>query len=109
MVQRYILLTTHPLFWAPSSPSHPATIKIQSEIGAANAARHAAGRIFFLDDEDLLIDPLGEGGAKGPSSGCAVKFKGIKFAYPQRPDAQVCTVVVIPVLNAGRIIMPIAL
>ncbi|CAN0353047.1 unnamed protein product, partial [Ectocarpus sp. 12 AP-2014] len=63
--------------------------QIQSEIGAANAARHAAGRIFFLDDEDLLIDPLGEGGAKGPSGGCAVKFKGIKFAYPQRPDAQV--------------------
>lgn len=36
-----------------------------------------------------MIDPLGEAGATGPSNGCAVQFKGIKFAYPQRPDAQV--------------------
>lgn len=58
-------------------------------MGAATAARHAAGRIFRLADEQLLIDPLGEGGAKGASKGCAVEFSGIKFAYPQRPDAQV--------------------
>eukprot|EP00903_Cladosiphon_okamuranus_P008530 g8189.t1 len=63
--------------------------QIQTEVGAANAARHAAGRIFRLEDDELLIDPLGEGGAKGPSKGCSVQFRGIKFAYPQRPDAQV--------------------
>ncbi|CAM9333516.1 unnamed protein product, partial [Hapterophycus canaliculatus] len=63
--------------------------QIQSEIGAASAARHAAGRIFRLDDAELVIDPLGEVGAKGPSKGCSVEFKGIKFSYPQRPDAQV--------------------
>ena len=63
--------------------------QIQTEVGAANAARHAAGRIFRLEDAEFLIDPLGEGGARGPSKGCSVQFKGIKFAYPQRPDAQV--------------------
>ncbi|CAN0165035.1 unnamed protein product, partial [Laminaria digitata] len=58
-------------------------------MGAANAARHAAGRIFRLADDELLIDPLGDGGARGPSKGCALDFSAVKFAYPQRPDAQV--------------------
>ena len=58
-------------------------------MGAANAARHAAGRIFRLADDELLIDPLGDGGARGPSKGCALDFSSVKFAYPQRPDAQV--------------------
>lgn len=58
-------------------------------MGAASSAQHAAGRIFRLEDDTLLIDPLGEGGAKGPSQGSAIEFSGIKFAYPQRPDAQV--------------------
>lgn len=64
-------------------------MQIQSEAGAATTARHAAGRIFRLEDDSLLIDPLGEGGAKGPSRGSAIEFSGIKFAYPRRPDAQV--------------------
>ena len=63
--------------------------QIQTEMGAANAARHAAGRIFRLADDELLIDPLGDGGARGPSKGCALDFSAVKFAYPQRPDAQV--------------------
>ncbi|CAN0102225.1 unnamed protein product [Pylaiella littoralis] len=63
--------------------------QIQNEVGASTAARHAAGRIFRLADDELQIDPLGEGGAKGPSKGCSLQFKGIKFAYPQRPNAQV--------------------
>ncbi|CAM9429594.1 unnamed protein product [Ascophyllum nodosum] len=63
--------------------------QIQSEIGAATTARHAAGRIFRLEDDSLLIDPLGEAGAKGPSKGSAVEFLNVKFTYPRRPDAQV--------------------
>lgn len=63
--------------------------QIQSEVGAATAARHAAGRIFRLHDDEFPIDPLGEDGAKGPSGGCAVRFSNVKFAYPQRPDARV--------------------
>lgn len=63
---------------------------MNSEVGAAAAARQAAGRIFRLVDEELLIDPLGEGGAKGGDHiTAAVGFKNIKFAYPERPDAQV--------------------
>lgn len=64
-------------------------------MGAANAARHAAGRIFRLADDELLIDPLGDGGARGPSKGCALDFSSIKFAYPQRPDAQVNVILVV--------------
>lgn len=63
--------------------------QIQSEVGAALTARQAAGRIFRLEDEELSIDPLSEDGAKGPSRGSAVTFRGVKFAYPQRPDAPV--------------------
>lgn len=63
--------------------------QIQSEMGAATVARYAAGRIFRLDDDSLLIDPLGEGGAKSHSEGGAIEFLGVKFAYPQRPHAQV--------------------
>lgn len=62
--------------------------KIQSEMGAATVARYAAGRIFRLEDESLLIDPLGEAGAKGPSAGGSIEFSRVKFAYPQRPHAQ---------------------
>lgn len=66
--------------------------KVNSEVGAAAAARQAAGRIFRLQDEELLIDPLGEGGAKGGDNiAAAVEFKNIKFSYPERPDAQVCS------------------
>lgn len=63
--------------------------QIQSEAGAGTTARHAAGRIFRLEDDSLLIDPLGEDGAKGPSRGSAIEFSGVKFVYPRRPDAQV--------------------
>lgn len=70
------------------SPEH--LEQVNSEVGAAAAARQAAGRIFRLDDEELIIDPLGEGGAKGSSqSAVSVGFRNIKFAYPERPDAQV--------------------
>ncbi|CAM9430112.1 unnamed protein product, partial [Ascophyllum nodosum] len=65
--------------------------QVQSEIGAATAARHAAGRIFRLEDDSLVIDPLGEAGAKGPSKSSAVEFFGVKFTYPRRPDAQART------------------
>lgn len=62
--------------------------KIQSEWGAATIARYAAGRIFRLEDDSLLIDPLGEAGAKGPSAGGIIEFLRVKFAYPQRPHTQ---------------------
>jgi len=63
--------------------------QIQSEMGAATVARYAAGRIFRLEDDSLLIDPLGEAGAKGPPAGGAIEFSRVKFAYPRRPHAQV--------------------
>ncbi|CAN0434582.1 unnamed protein product, partial [Discosporangium mesarthrocarpum] len=42
-----------------------------------------------MEDDEFPIDPLGEGGAKGSTvTAASVSFEGIKFAYPERPDAQ---------------------
>ena len=83
-------------------------LQIQSEIGAATTARHAAGRIFRLEDDSLLIDPLGEAGAKGPSKGSAVEFLNVKFTYPRRPDAQARTRVTRTARRSGGGAAPLA-
>ena len=83
-------------------------LQIQSEIGAATVARHAAGRIFRLEDDSLLIDPLGEAGAKGPSKGSAVEFLDVKFTYPRRPDAQARTRVTRTARQGGGGTAPLA-
>ena len=65
-------------------------VQISSDAKDAGEGEQAAARIFRLTDEPLNVDPLSEGGAKPTETRGAVEFKNIFFAYPSRPDMQVC-------------------
>ena len=65
-------------------------LQISSDAKDAGEGEQAAAKIFRLTDEPLNIDPLSDVGAKPVETKGAVEFKNIFFAYPSRPDMQVC-------------------
>ena len=64
--------------------------QITSDTKDAGEGEQAAAKIFRLTDEPLNIDPLSEEGAKPTEIMGTLGFKNIFFAYPSRPDMQVC-------------------
>lgn len=66
--------------------------QISSDAKDASEGEQAAAKIFRLTDEPLNIDPLSEEGAKPTETQGSLEFKNIFFAYPSRPNMQVCTV-----------------
>lgn len=58
-------------------------------LGDVAKARVGAGSIFELVDRVSKIDPSSHDGHAPSSSHGAVAFRGVSFAYPQRPDVTV--------------------
>ena len=79
--------------WSLLSPPHARGcwgLQISSDAKDAGEGEQAAAKIFRLTDEPLNIDPLSEEGAKPVETEGALGFKNIFFAYPSRPNMQVC-------------------
>ncbi|CAM9371348.1 unnamed protein product [Chrysoparadoxa australica] len=63
--------------------------QINMDINAGAEGQIAANRIFKAVDEPKPLDPFNPDGAKPTSTEGRLSFKGIKFAYPARPDQQI--------------------
>lgn len=56
---------------------------------ALTNAAAAAAELFTIMDKPSSLDPLAEGGARPDQCPGQIEVKGVGFAYPSRPTAQV--------------------
>ena len=59
-------------------------------IEAIGVAKGAAGPIFSIIDRKSKIDPFSKEGKKLPELKGTIEFKNVSFAYPTRPDDDIC-------------------
>ncbi|OAP63660.1 hypothetical protein AYL99_02887 [Fonsecaea erecta] len=62
---------------------------IAPQIQAVTNASSAASELFSIIDKPSLLDPLDPAGARPSSCRGDIEIKGLDFAYPSRPAAQV--------------------
>lgn len=58
-------------------------------VTAITAASAAASELFSIIDKPSSIDPLSREGRRPDSCIGEIQFKGVRFAYPARPEAEV--------------------